>query len=221
MGVDRRAPPNWGRTQPAATNTAQQLARVTLAEPGDLVAYLYGWDTPNHTNNVLGRYKVTYGAGGTSTQETIQVPARGLVLHYVTSVLEIDTLENQSPPLQSISKAHIGLGRPTPWVSYTLSGAASATAGTTISIPQWTTSLRILGQFGSAGGPPPAPKLPVTTGLVEVAGANDPTFLTPSGIYRIADLFDGYVPFGENDGFVRLFGGADTFTATLQFAGIR
>lgn len=218
MGVAAR--PNWGRTQPAATNTAQQLARIQRPEPCDIVAYLYGWDTPNHTNNVLGRYKVTYGAGGTSTQETIEVPARGLVLHYVTAVVEIDTLENQSPPLQSISKAHLGLGRPTDWQQYTQGSAVATTAGATIQIPQWTTSVRVLGQFASALGPAPIPSLPVTTGLIEVAGANDPTFASPA-TYRIADLFDGFVPLSINSGYVRLFGGADTFSATILFAGIR
>jgi hypothetical protein len=208
---------NWGRSQPARTNAANQLARVALATPHDLTAYLYGWDTPGHTNNVLGRYVVTYGSGGVAQREQIEVPARGLVLHYVTAMLQIDTIENQSPPTGAVAKAHIGLGRPTAWRQYAQLTAAAGAAGTGITIPAWTTSIRLLGQFNESGAIPwPA----VADGLVQIAQANNPTFAAPAE-YNIAQLFDGFLPLRVDAGFVRLFGGATTVTCALQIDGIR
>ena len=206
---------NWGRSQPARTNVPTQLARVQRATPADFTIYLYGWDTPEGTNNVLGRYTLTYGAGGIATREEVVVPARGQVRHYVATVVQVDTVANQSPPVGSVARAFVGMGRPTP---FQMQGQGSALGGagpgSIIRLPPWLTSLRLLGQFG------PALTTPGTDGQIQIANANDPAFGGPA-TYDIAELFDGWVPLNVASGFIRFVAPTVDLTISYQINGFQ
>lgn len=212
-------PPNFGRSSNAVTTSGagSQLARVELENTGDFTVYLFGWNTPSDTNNVLGRYNVTHGSGGVSTIEQVNARARGTVLHFSASLVQVDTLPNQSAPLNSIAKARIAFGRPVPFSLPLQLTATAGVDGTVVRIPDWTTNIRVVSVFNDSAAPPVA----VTDCRIIVANANDPTAVFAGQGFRVLDFSDQQVPLTIGAGFLKLHGGATAATVNLVAEGIR
>lgn len=217
MPATTNVAPNYGRSQPAANQAAgSQLARYDSPFPRDVAVYLYGWDPPSGTNNTTGLYNVTHASGGIATVETIQAPARGLCLHYVASMVQVDSVANQSAPQNSLARARVGLGRPSAWRRRIQLSANPGADGPIYRLPDWVTRVRVIGAFDTA-----APAGSATDASVKVAPANSPTMASYQQ-YLVSMLlpFDGgVVPIREDAGFVRIFGGAVPAQVTLELEG--
>lgn len=195
MGYKRG--PMWGSTCAADVSASKQLARVELEEPRDVTVYLYGWNTPDSSNNTAGFYDISIGAGGTAFKlERVAAAARGRVLHFVTANLVVDAVPpGFSLPARTMAKAHIGLGRPTESTFQNGLGSNSI-----IPLPPWTTQLQIVAAFTAGSNPPgPAP----ADAQVQVAQANDPLFTSPVA-YELKNLMNGIVPISQMSGFFRV-----------------
>ena len=206
---------NYGRSQPAAMQAAgSQLARYDSPHPRDVAVYLYGWNTPQG-NNVLGRYNVTHSSGGIATVETLEVPARGVCLHYVASTVQVDTVANQAAPASSFARARVGLGRPSDWRLHMTLSADPGADGAIYRLPEWVTRVRVVGAFDSA-----APAGSAVDASVKVAPANSPTMASYRQ-YLVSQIlpYAGVVPLDIDAGFIRIFGGAVPAFVTLEIEG--
>lgn len=200
MGYKRG--PQWGSSTAAAISTAKQLARVDLAEPRDLTVYLYGWNTPDGSNNTAGFYNVTIGAGGVATVlPRVVTPARGRALHFVSRALQVDAdPPGFALPAGTLAKAHVGLGRPTEYILSNAIVAAGGGVSLPVTLPPFVVSVAIVGKFASGA----APHGPASADVeVQVAQANDPLFATPIR-YLLSALSNGEIPIDQSSGFWRL-----------------
>lgn len=200
MGYKRG--PQWGSSTAAAISTAKQLARVDLAEPRDLTVYLYGWNTPDGSNNTAGFYNVTIGAGGVATVlPRVVTPARGRALHFVSRALQVDAdPPGFALPAGTLAKAHVGLGRPTEYILQNAIASAGGGVSAAVTLPPFVVSATIVGRFTS-GVPLHGP--PTADVEIEVAQANDPLFTT--GIrYLLSALTDGEIPIDQSSGYWRV-----------------
>lgn len=220
MGIERRIPPNYGRSVPAVGDTGSQLARVEVPATTDMTVYLFGWNTPSDTNNVIGRYYVTHASGGIAIRELLTASARGTVLHYAASVVQVDTVEGQSPPLSSLSRARIGIGRPQRFELPLQLTAGLGANGSIVRIPDWVTEMWVTGSYSGSSLTTAA----AVDARVTISHANDPTMATSDRGFLVSDItatFGGRVPMHASDGFVRARGGATSVTIDLLCIGYR
>ena len=104
----------WGRKAEVVSNQPQRLVELQLGRSTDLTLYL---SAP--TDSLLSippEVITTIGQGGaTIRKDTVGIPSRGVVQHYVCSSLVVDVSLTSSTPREVTAFA--SLGRSTAWQS--------------------------------------------------------------------------------------------------------
>jgi len=175
--------PRWGRSfqaSGAAGGLRTQYIRVDLPRSTDLTIYLGGAYDPNlpPPDRTSVNYELFWSNGGIAMQRTVLAPARGMAVHVVASVLEV----NSTPSVDARIQAFAAMGRPT---TFELAAFASLTQvpalGTLVlNVPDFATGVRVFAQDSAAVALATAQQL-----------AGDGTGLSTG---PLADYTGGYVP---------------------------
>jgi hypothetical protein len=120
MGVQRKVPPNWGRSYPmqntAPTGPDVELVRLELDESRDVTLYLNdGSNTLSYPN--LNEMHIRFGNGGTARELSVFPSVLGSVIHVVASSVFVHAYNySASAPTNELGSLRVsamaGLGRP-------------------------------------------------------------------------------------------------------------
>lgn len=210
---------HWGRSRLSLTGPGSQLARVEVAEPTDFAVYLYGWRDMGSEAVSAGAYEISAGSGGVSVPYTYNAAARGTVLHFCASVVQVNSLNNSGAlGVQHVDRVTIGKGRPQLWSLHTGTTAPGGAAqGPAIALPPWTTRAFVMGVYDSTA----EPRAPIAGAQVVVYQASDPTFVG-GDTYAVATLpSGGEVPLAIDSGYLKFITNGPPGIALVRFEGIQ